>query len=137
MEGIAVWFYSDYFPLSIWRIFRSVPLAIFHGFARYGGEKMRKLGVYLEQVHKRTAPFRHMHLQMLGVDHTFQGKGYCGRLVKSAYKRMDEESLPCCLEELDKQNVLIYEHLGFDIADKLLVPGTEITNWAMLSGKIL
>ena len=29
MEGVVVWFYSDYFPLSIWRMFRSVPLAIF------------------------------------------------------------------------------------------------------------
>ena len=74
MEGIAIWVPSDNYPVSLWRILRSVPLSMTLGFGRYGGYRLMDLGQYIDSLHARLAPFRHMYLQSLGVDPHFQGK---------------------------------------------------------------
>jgi ribosomal protein S18 acetylase RimI-like enzyme len=136
MEGVAVWFYSDYYPLGVRQTLISVPWSAFFIFAFHGGIKMRTLGEHVDGVHKRIAPFRHMYLQVLGVDPAFQGKGFSGKLVRPMLDRMDKEGLPCYLETLDKNNVKLYEHFGFRTIDESVIPGTELINWAMLRKKM-
>ena len=46
--------------------------------------------------------------------------------------RIDEAGLPCYLETLEEQNVPLYEHFGFAVAEESTIPETELTNWAML-----
>lgn len=46
--------------------------------------------------------------------------------------RIDEAGLPCYLETLEEQNVRLYEHFGFVVAEESAIPGTNLTNWAML-----
>jgi len=93
---------------------------------------MRYLGEYIDTVHKRLAPFEHWFLQTIGVDPQFKGKGYAGRLLRSMLARIDEEGLPCYLETLNEANVSLYEHFGFRVLEKSTIPGTNLTNWAML-----
>ena len=93
---------------------------------------MKPVGDYIDAVHQRLAPFRHGFLQTIGVDPQFQGKGYAGRLLKPMLTRMDKEGLPCYLETLDEKNVPLYEHFGFRVLDESVIPGTELTSWAML-----
>jgi ribosomal protein S18 acetylase RimI-like enzyme len=71
------------------------------------------------------------------VDHKFQGNGYASKLLRPMLKRLDEEVVPCYLETLEKHNVGLYEHFGFKVVDESNVPGTDLTNWAMLRGKSL
>ena len=71
LEVVAVWFSSGDYPVSIWRVLRSVPLSVISSFARHGGGRMRKLGAYVDSVHKRLASFRHSYLQVIGVDPRF------------------------------------------------------------------
>jgi ribosomal protein S18 acetylase RimI-like enzyme len=95
---------------------------------------MKSLGRYLDTVHDRLAPFNHWFLQCIGVDHKLQGRGYASSLLRPILKRIEEEGLPCYLDTLEKQNVQLYEHFGFKVVEESKVPGTNLTNWAMLRG---
>jgi len=132
LEGVAVWISSDNYPVTFWRLVRSVSLSAIFGFGMYGGFRMRRLGEHIDAVHKRLAPFKHWFLQTIGVDPQFQGKGYAGKLLKPMFARIDEEGLPCYLETLDETNVPLYEHFSFKVIEKSTIPQTSLTNWAML-----
>ena len=132
LEGIAVWLSPDNYPITPWRLLRSVPLSVILGFGIYGGSRMKSLGQYIDAVHNRLAPFKHWFLQAIGVDPQFQGSGYASKLLSPMLARIDEEGLPCYLETLEGQNVRLYEHFGFKVIEESNVPDTGLTNWAML-----
>jgi ribosomal protein S18 acetylase RimI-like enzyme len=132
MEGIAVWMPSDIYPISIWKLLRSAPLSVIVGFGKHGGYKMKDLGQYIDTLHGRLAPFKHIYLQSIGVDPRFQGKGHAGRLLRHMLYRMDAAGLPCYLETLEEKNVRLYEHFGFVVVHESTIPGPNLTNWAML-----
>ncbi len=134
LEGIAAWLTSDNYPMTFWRLIRSVPLSIIFGLWRKGGSRMRYTGEYIDTVHKRLAPFKHWFLQTIGADPQFKGKGYAGKLLRAMFTRIDEEGLPCYLETLDETNVPLYEHFSFKVIEKSTIPQTSLTNWAMLRG---
>jgi ribosomal protein S18 acetylase RimI-like enzyme len=83
-------------------------------------------------VHARLAPFKHTYLQSLGVDPQFQGEGHAGKLLKHMLSRLDSTHMPCYLETAEEHNVRLYKHFGFRVVDESNVPGTSLTNWAML-----
>jgi len=135
LEGVAIWFPSGNYPVTIWKLVRSVPLSVIFGFGRYGGGRMRQLGEYVDAVHQRLAPFGHWFLQVIGVDPQFQGKGYAGKLLRPMLARIDQEHLPCYLDTQNEKNVSIYQHYGFKVVEEVTIPGTEISHWAMLREK--
>jgi len=132
LEGVAVWLTSDNYPMTFGRLIRSVPLSIMFSLGRWGGDRMRYFGEYIDAVHKRLAPFKHWYLQEIGVDPQFKGKGYAGKLLRPMFARIDEEGLPCYLETEDEKNVTLYEHFGFRMVEKSAIPETKLTSWAML-----
>lgn len=132
LEGVAVWFPPGNYPVTIWKLVRSVPISVIFGFGRHGGGRMRQLNEYIDAVHRRLAPFKHWFLQTIGVDPRFQGKGYAGKLLKPMLARIDEEGLPCYLETQDEADVRLYERFGFKVIEKSTIPETNLTNWAML-----
>ncbi|OGN88444.1 MAG: hypothetical protein A2158_01265, partial [Chloroflexi bacterium RBG_13_46_14] len=132
MEGVAVWILSDYYSMTFSRMIHSVPFSVFLGLIMNGFYKMKDVGAYLDKAHERLAPFKHMYLQMIGVDPQHQGKGNAGKLIKPMLARLDEEKMPCYLETLDEKNVGLYEHFGFKLLEESIIPGTPLTNWAML-----
>ena len=132
LEGIAVWLPSDNYPITLWRLLRSVPPSEILGVGRYGGSRMRGLGQYIDAVHGRLVPFEHWFLQAIGVHPQFQRRGYASKLLRPMLARIDEEGLPCYLETLEGQNVRLYEHFGFKVIEESNVPNTSLTNWAML-----
>jgi ribosomal protein S18 acetylase RimI-like enzyme len=134
LEGIAVWLPSDNYPVTLWRLLRSVRLSEILGFGRNGGSRMKGLGQYIDAVHSRLAPFKHWFLQAIGVGPQYQGTGCAGRLLRQMLAGIDEAGLPCYLETLEEQNVRLYEHFGFMVAEKSAIPETDLTNWAMLRG---
>jgi ribosomal protein S18 acetylase RimI-like enzyme len=132
MEGIATWMPSENYPITFWRALRAIPLSVTLGFARYGGYSLKRFGQYIDSVHARLAPFKHMYLESLGVDPQFQGKGHAGKLLRHMLTRLDKTDMPCYLETAEEHNVGLYKHFGFRVVDESKVPGTSLTNWAML-----
>ncbi len=133
LEGVAGWLTSDSYPMTPWKVIRSVPLSVILSLGRGGVTgRMRKVGAYLDATHAHLAPFRHWFLQIVGVDPRFQGKGYAGRLLRPMLSRIDVEGLPCYVETLDEKNVRLYEHLGFELLEKSEIPETGLSIWTML-----
>jgi GNAT superfamily N-acetyltransferase len=132
MEGVAVWMLSDQYPKSMIENLRSIPFSVTYGLFRHGIYKMKAVGDHIDSVKKRLAPPKHMFLQTIGVEPEHRGKGFAGKLINPMLVRLDEEKLPCYLETLDGKNVGLYENFGFRLLDESVVPGTELTSWAML-----
>ncbi|UCC16163.1 MAG: GNAT family N-acetyltransferase [Dehalococcoidales bacterium] len=132
MEGVAVWILSDHYSMTFLRMIRTVPFSVILGLLRNGFQRMESVGDYLDETHQRLLPYKHMYLQMIGVDPQHQGKGFAGKLIKLMLTRLDVEKMPCYLETLDEKNVSLYEHFGFKLLEESNIPGTPLTNWAML-----
>ena len=136
LEGIAIWLSSDNYPMTFWRVIRSVPLSILSSLNRGGESKrMKHFGAYIESMHMRHTPFKHWFLHAIGVEPQFQGNGYAGKLLRSMLARIDEEGLPSYTETMLEKNVQLYEHFGFRAAEKATIPGTNYNLWAMLRTK--
>jgi len=132
MEGVIIWVRSDRYPKSLIENLRLIPFSVTCGLFRHGVYKMKSVGDHLDAMKEKLAPKRHMFLQTIGVDPEQRGKGFAGGLITPMLARLDEEKLPCYLETLDGKNVGLYEHFGFKLLDESAIPGTELTNWAML-----
>ncbi len=132
LEGTALWLPSEKNNTSFWRKMRCGGLLMA---SRIGKEASSRRQHFLEctaSVHKRHTSFRHWYLKIMGVDPVFQGKGYAGTLLKAMLARTDEEHLPCCLNTQNEKNVSFYQHYGFELVEETTIPGTEVSNWAML-----
>ena len=129
-EGVAAWVTSDYFPLTFWRMIRSVPMSVIWAFARGAGKgssRMKHAGNYIDAMHKRHAPFNHWFFLITGVTPQSQGKGYASQLIRPMLDRMDEEGLPCYIETMDERNVGLYEHFGFKVREEFGIPDTRLS----------
>ncbi|MBN2238876.1 MAG: GNAT family N-acetyltransferase [Dehalococcoidales bacterium] len=131
-EGVSIWLPPGKFPISGMGTLRAVPLRVFFGMARSDFWKMKDVGTHIDEVHSRLVPFKHAYLQTLGVAPEYQGKGFSGKLVRPVLSQIDIEGLPAFVETMDRKNVDIYRRFGFELIDESNIPGTELTNWAML-----
>lgn len=132
IEGVVASITSDYFPMTFWRMIRSIPLSVMAGLGRGGGSRLRHPADYMDAMHKRLAPFKHWFLMIIGVVPQFQGEGFTSKLIHPMLDRIDEQELPCYVETMDGKNVGLYEHFGFRVVEKFAIPETELTTWAML-----
>jgi ribosomal protein S18 acetylase RimI-like enzyme len=132
LEGIAVWLPSKNYPITFWKMLRSVPTSKILGFGRHGGSKLKSFNEHIEKIHNQHTPFKHWFLQAIGIAPKFQGKGYASKLLRPMLNRLDKEHLPCYIETISEKNVSLYQHFGFKTVDKSNIPETPLTNWAML-----
>jgi len=132
MEGIAVWYRSEHFPMRFRKILRSVPFSALLGFPWSGVGRLQAAADFVEARHQLTAPAGHWFLDSVGVLPQYQGKGYGGKLIRAMLARTDRERLPVYLDTMDETDVRRYEHFGFKVIDKSPVPKTNLTNWSML-----
>jgi len=132
LEGVAVWLPSPEADLPAWRMIRSGSLALLFQFGWEAISRQLPVADFMSAIKKRNAPFPHWFLQTIGVDPVFQGKGHASALLKPALARIDEEGLPCYLDTEVEENVAIYQHYEFRVIEQAVIPGTDITIWAML-----
>jgi ribosomal protein S18 acetylase RimI-like enzyme len=134
IEGVAIWLSSDNMDMSLAKM-EKCGLSEFS--SQVSPEVMTKL-IYLNDFasarNKIHAPFKHWYLAFIGVDTDYHGKGFASSLIKPMLQRLDGEKLSCYLETATEKNVAIYEHFGFKLIEKMLVPGTEVEFWAMMRG---
>jgi GNAT superfamily N-acetyltransferase len=132
LEGIAVWYRSEYFPMKFRKILQSLPFSALLGFPWSGVGRLQKAGDFVEARHQLVAPAEHWFLDTVGVLPQYQGKGYAGKLIRAMLVKTDREGLPVYLDTMDEADVWRYEHFGFWVVDKSAVPKTNLTNWSML-----
>jgi len=132
LEGVAVWLHSDNCPLTFWQIIRSVPLSVILNMFSKGVARMMRLGDHMDKTHKRLAPFKHWFLEIVGVAPQFQGSGCASKLLLPMLVRIDKEGLPCYVDTIDEQRISLYQHFGFEVLEKSVIPGTDLSSWAMM-----
>jgi len=136
IEGVALWLPSNKYPITFWRMLRASSLwSMFKIMRKIGSGRLKRMayiGKQIDEAHKRLAPFKHVYLQMLGVDSEHQGKGYASKLLRSMFERLDEQNIPCYLDTLTEKNTAMYEHLDFKMLEKQDVTDTNITIRALL-----
>jgi ribosomal protein S18 acetylase RimI-like enzyme len=132
LEGIAAWLPPGNAIVSMWELIRSGALTPLSKFGIKSVRKMIMFNRYLEQMHKRIAPYPHWYLWNIGVDPQFQGKGYASKLLLPMFARIDKEGAPCYLETQRETNLALYQHYGFKVVEQFVAPKTEFTNWSLL-----
>ena len=132
LEGVVAWLPSDKLDTSVIRIIRSgnFKLPWFLGSAAF--KRLLTCVEWVMSLQKQKAPFIHMYLNALCVSPDQQGKGFSNTLLKPMFKRLDSENLPCYMETQKPLIVPFYEKHGFSVVDEQLIPGTNLTNWAMI-----
>ncbi|MCP4351743.1 MAG: GNAT family N-acetyltransferase [Desulfobacterales bacterium] len=132
LEGVVAWLPSEKLDTSLIRIIRSgnfqLPWLI--GFSPF--KRLVKCVDWVMSVQKQKAPLKHMYLNALCVSPNHQGNGFSNMLLKSMFKRLDEENLPCYMETQKPHIVPFYERFGFKVVDEQQIPGTDLINWAMI-----
>lgn len=61
-----------------------------------------------------------------------QRRGVGSQLLRPVLKILTEEGHPLYLETHKKENVRMYEHLGFETVATSMIPGTEIIQYSMI-----
>ena len=81
---------------------------------------------------RNLGPYQHGYLQIVGVDSAYHRQGFSSRLLRPMLEYIDWERMPCFLETNTAKNVAIYRRFGFEVVSEDKIPGTEVTNFAML-----
>ena len=132
MEGIAMWLPSEYARMTPWASIRGGGFSVVLNLGMQSASRQSSTNNFIRSIQAKNAPFLHWYFASIGIDIAYQGKGYASSLIKPMLARIDSEHLPCYLETQKENNVSLYQHYGFEVVNESVIPGTELTNWAML-----
>jgi ribosomal protein S18 acetylase RimI-like enzyme len=132
LEAVAIWLPPGRTGYSTGAMIVSGAQQMAVSFGVVPVAKMLRFSHYANRVHDRRAPFKHWYLQTIGVEPSAQGQGYASLLLRSQMERLDRNGLRCYLDTQSVRNVAIYEHYGFKVVEKLTLPHTDVSSWAML-----
>lgn len=99
-----------------------------------GWRRLRLVADALEVLERRRrahVPDPHFYLSVLGVEPERQGTGIGTALMGPVLERCDRDRLPAYLETAAARNVLLYERVGFEVVEELILPKTDIRGWLM------
>jgi ribosomal protein S18 acetylase RimI-like enzyme len=131
VEGVAVWLPSDKSEVTLWRAFRAGGMGLQRHLGKESMDRLMAFSTAIDDLHKKHLPSPHCYLFFIGVDPSFQGKGYAGRLLRPVLDRLDKQKIPCYLNTQNEKNIGLYEHFGFRVIDQLTLPNTPILHTAM------
>ena len=131
MEGVALWLPSRYLELNFWQRLRCGDTGRLVKISKATKKREKIFHNYAYPLHRQLVPEDHMFLWLIGVRHEFQKSGFSSCLIKPMLSRLNDVKLPCFLETHDEKNVSLYQHLGFNIIDESMIPGTSLKHWAM------
>ena len=132
LAGVAIWHPPGYGGASFIGSLRLLPSV-----ARLAGgvRRLRDVSRAVAELERRRhhhAPTPHFYLSALAVEPTRQRQGIGTALLEAGLARADDRGLPAYLETATAVNVLIYERVGFEVAEELTLPGTDVHGWLML-----
>jgi GNAT superfamily N-acetyltransferase len=82
-------------------------------------ERQADMTVVFEQMGKYHPAEPCWYLPLIGVDPTFQGRGYGSALLRYALEQVDRTGAPAYLESSNPRNVPLYERHGFEVRGRI------------------
>lgn len=134
LEGVALWLPSYCLEMNLWQRLRCGDVGRRIKLSKAAKEREKIFHDYAYSLHRQLVPEDHMFLWIIGVRPEFQKSGFSSRLIRPMLSRLGDERTPCFLETHDEKNVFLYQHLGFNIVDESVIPGTSLKHWAMKTG---
>jgi GNAT superfamily N-acetyltransferase len=126
IAGGALWLPPGKGKLSLLDNLRLLPyMAAFWG--RNLPRAMRSLS-YIDSKHPDDP---HYYLFILGVEPEWQGKGLGTSLMQPVLERCDREKIPAYLEASAPRNRNLYARNGFELVEKIQIPGGGPPLWRM------
>jgi GNAT superfamily N-acetyltransferase len=125
--GAALWLPPGKWHLSITAQLRLVPSMISVN-GRNLPRLMRVLRL-IEKSHPKGPP--HYYLAVLGVEPTYQGRGFGSAVMKPVLDRCDADGVGAYLESSKRRNVVLYERHGFEVVEELRLPDDGPPLWRM------
>jgi ribosomal protein S18 acetylase RimI-like enzyme len=130
LAGVALWLPPGYGGPSVIASLRMLPSV-----ARLAGwRRLRTVSgamEHLERRRRRHVPTPHYYLSALGVEPRRQGEGIGTALLRPVLELADRAGVPAYLETAVARNVLLYERLGFEVVEELVLPRTDVHGWLM------
>ena len=77
------------------------------------------------------------YLYNLSVKKSAQGKGIAGRLLRPMLEFCDRENIVSYLETNKESNVSLYEHFGFELSKKEMIPKSPVMHYAMVRNPVV
>jgi len=131
VEGIAIWRYSKTIDSTLWRDIRTGGLKLLRMYGRSLLNLMMEVNEFTGKRRTKYATSPYMHLGPISVDPELQKQGYASKLIRPMLMYLDEMNMHCYLETQSESNVSLYEHFGFEVLAKGVVPNTDIPHWDM------
>lgn len=100
-----------------------------------GPKVIRKLMVYEKYamgLKSKCTEHKDWYLYNLTVISKAQGKGIASKLLYPMLNFCDAKKRICYLETNKEINVSVYKHFGFELKEQGLVPGSNVTHYAMM-----
>jgi GNAT superfamily N-acetyltransferase len=95
----------------------------------------KKLGPIFKPItedrHEHMVKSNYLYLLIVGVATKLQGKGFGRKLIKAAIEKSEREGLQLYLETETEENVKMYEHFGFRLFKKIMLPIVDLPMWEM------
>jgi ribosomal protein S18 acetylase RimI-like enzyme len=132
LEGLAVWLPSERSEITFWRAFRSGGMSLQKRLGRENMDRLLAFSALVERYHKKHAPDPHCYLFFIGVDPAFQGKGFAARLLMPVLVSLEKKDIACYLNTQNERNIPLYEHFGFQVVERVTLPGTGIAHTGMI-----
>jgi ribosomal protein S18 acetylase RimI-like enzyme len=133
-EGVCVWLPSKKSAISLWRAFRAGGFRLRGQLGPEGFDRLMAFSKRVDELHAQHLPAPHTYLFFIGVDPSHQKTGCAGRLIRPMLGRLDATGIPCYLNTQNEKNVGLYEHFGFRVIDRQMIPGTPVVHTAMVRG---
>jgi ribosomal protein S18 acetylase RimI-like enzyme len=135
LEGVAAWVPGELADMTLWRILRCG--ALWSGM-KVGTDiavRMRPVFRPIELDRKAYITGKpYIYLQIIGVATAFQGQGFGGKLLRALIEKSEQTGVSLYLETETEANVNMYEHFGFTVIKKIVLPIIDLPMWEMTRG---
>ncbi|OPX65005.1 N-acetyltransferase [Methanoregula sp. PtaB.Bin085] len=131
-EGVCVWLPSEKSAITLWRAFRAGGFRLRDQLGPEGFNRLMSFSDRVDALHAQHLSVPHIYLFFIGVDPVNQGQGLAGKLIRPMLERLDARGFPCYLNTQNEKNVGLYEHFGFRVVDRQMIPGSSIIHTAMV-----
>ena len=135
LEGIAVWLDSRKARFSLLQMLQAGIIQLLFKAGLSAIRRIKALSDRCQMKRNQIMPHPHCYLWIIGVSPDSQGKGYAGRLLRHKLQELDREEMASYLETQSEKNVSLYRRYGYEVEEKITLPGTEQQLYCMVRKK--
>jgi ribosomal protein S18 acetylase RimI-like enzyme len=134
-DGVLMMLPPDQTEMTIDKLYKSGTIAAPFKMGWASLARMFRFMDFAEKEHKAAIASDHYYIMTVGVLPARQGMGVGKKLMTKALEIVDANEMPCFLETRNKNNVPIYQRLGFEVVTDKEIPKGGLHNWGMLRQK--